>query len=185
MAWTAPMTAVANSVFSAAQFNQYVRDNLNETAPALATTAGSHFAASGLNAIAERTSDSALDLDSGTTTSTSFTNLDAPAAAGPAVTVTTGPAALVVVHATLTNSGTGSSRMGYDVSGATSLAASDNRGVGFFGVASASLVGSSVSLLSAGTATALTPGSNTFTAKYRVSSGTGTFSARRIIVVPF
>src|SRR5690606_12967068 len=43
MAWSAPMTAVSGSVFTAAQFNQFVRDNLNETAPARATTAGAHF----------------------------------------------------------------------------------------------------------------------------------------------
>ncbi|GII42264.1 hypothetical protein [Planotetraspora phitsanulokensis] len=38
MAWSAPMTAVANSIFTTAAFNQYVRDNLLETAPAKATT---------------------------------------------------------------------------------------------------------------------------------------------------
>jgi hypothetical protein len=32
--------------------------------------------------------------------------------------------------------------------------------------------------------TDLTPGSNTFTAKYRVASGTGTFLSRRIVVFP-
>ena len=182
MAWSAPMTAVANSVFTAAQFNTFVRDNLNETAPAKATTAGSHFAVAGVNQIAERRADGQLDLNSGTTTSTSFTDLDAPAVAGPSITVTTGPAALVVVHCTLSNSGTGSSRMGYDVSGATSLAAADNRGVGIFGVAGASLVAGTTCIHIGGTG--LTPGVNTFTAKYRVSSGTGTFSARRIIVFP-
>ena len=33
------MTAVSGSVYTAAQFNTFVRDNLNETAPAKATTA--------------------------------------------------------------------------------------------------------------------------------------------------
>lgn len=176
------MTAVSGATFTAAQFNQFVRDNLNETAPAKATTAGGHFAVSGVNSIVERISNGAVDLNSGTTTSTSFTDLDAPAAVGPAVTVTTGAGALVVVHCTLSNSGTGSARMAYDVSGATSLAAADNRGIGFFGVAGASLVAGTTVLHIGGTA--LTPGSNTFTAKYRVSSGTGTFSARRILVFP-
>jgi hypothetical protein len=32
--------------------------------------------------------------------------------------------------------------------------------------------------------TGLTPGSTTFTAKYRVSSGTGTFGTREITVIP-
>ena len=66
MAWSAPMTAVANSTFTAAQFNQYVRDNLNETAPALATAAGSYFAADGINSIAERRAVTALELGTGT-----------------------------------------------------------------------------------------------------------------------
>jgi hypothetical protein len=33
--------------------------------------------------------------------------------------------------------------------------------------------------------TDLTPGINTFTAKYRVSASTGTFSSRRIAVMPY
>lgn len=176
------MTAVANSVFTAAQFNQFVRDNLNETAPAKATTAGSHFAVSGVNQIVERRADGGLDLGSGTTTSTSYTDLDAPAVIGPSVTAVTGPAALVVVHCVLQNSGTGSTRMAYEVSGATSLAPADNRAVGFFGVAGAALIASTTVLHIGGTA--LTPGTNTFTSKYRVSSGTATISARRIIVFP-
>lgn len=182
MAWSAPMTAISNSVFTAAQFNQFVRDNLNETAPAKATTSGSHFVATGVNEIAERRSDGALDLGSGETTSTSFTDLDAPAAVGPSATATTGAGAIVVVHCQLSNSGAGSSRMGYETSGATSLAAADNRGIGLFGSSAVTMAAGTTVLHIGGTA--LTPGVNTFTAKYRVSSGTGTFSARRILVFP-
>ena len=174
------MTAVANSTFTAAQFNQYVRDNLNETAPAKATTAGSHFAGTGVNAIAERFSDTASQLGSGTTISTTFTDLDAPALVGPSITATTGPYALVIVRSSAENSGAGSARMAYTVSGATSLAAADNRGMGIFGSAGVNANASDVSLT-----TSLTPGVNVFTAKYRVSSGTGTFSSRRIMVIPF
>ena len=181
MAWTAPMTAVSGSVFTAAQFNQFVRDNLNETAPAKATATGGYFAVDGANSIAERHTSGALDTGSGTTTSTSFTDLDGPALAGPAVTATTGTAAIVIVHGTIANSGTGSARMAYDVSGASTVAAADNRGIGIFGVAGVSLVAGTTVLHVAGS---LTAGSNTFTAKYRVSSGTGTFSARRIAVFP-
>lgn len=176
------MTAVANTVFSAAQFNQFVRDNLNETAPAKATAAGSHFVATGVNAIVERLTQGATDLNSGTTTATSFANLDAPAAIGPTVTVETGPSALVIVQSQLSNSGAGSSRMAYEVSGATTIAAADNRGTGVFGSAGVAIIASSTALHFAGVA--LTPGVNTFTAKYRVSSGTGTFTQRRIIVFP-
>lgn len=175
------MTAVSGSVFTAAQFNQFIRDNLNETGPAKAATAGGYFAVDGTNSIIERNPAGALDLASGTTTSTSFTDLDAPALAGPSVTVTTGVSAVVIVHCTLSNSGTGSARMAYDISGAGAVAAADNRGIGIFGVAGTSLVAGTTVLHQSGS---LTPGVNTFTAKYRVSSGTGTFSARRIAVFP-
>lgn len=182
MSWTAPMTAVANSTFTAAQFNTHVRDNLNETAPAKATAAGSHFVATGVNSIAERRTDGGTDLNSGTTTATAFTDLDAPAAVGPSVTLETGPSALVVVQCQLSNSGAGSARMAYSVSGATTIAAADARGIGIFGSAGITLLAAGVALHFGGLA--LTPGSNTFTAKYRVSSGTGTFTQRRIAVFP-
>lgn len=169
------MTAVASSVFTAAQFNTFIRDNLNETGPAKAATAGGHFAVSGPNEISERFSATAAVLTSETTTSTSFTDL---ATVGPSVTVETGPLAFIIVHGAMENTGAGSSRMGYDVSGATTLAAADNRGIGVYGVAGAGVITSGVSLLT------LTPGTNTFTSKYRVGSGTGTFLSRRIVVFP-
>lgn len=179
MTWTAPMTAVANSTFTAAQFNTHVRDNLNETAPAKATAGGSYFAASGINQIAERRAATQGDLTLGTTTSTAFGDLTG-ASVGPSVTVDTGPAAFVIVRCSAENSGAGSARMAYQISGATSVAPADNRGMHVFGGAGVNIGASDVSLW-----TALTPGSNTFTAKYRVSSGTGSFSARRILVMPF
>lgn len=182
MAWSAPFTAVANTVFTAAQFNQYVRDNLNETAPAKATTAGSYFVATGVNAIAERQAAGDTDLGTASTTSTTYTDLDAPANVGPTVTVETGPMALVIVHCQLSNTGTGSARMAYEVSGATSLAPADNRGIGHFGVANLTVGCSGAALHFGGVS--LTPGTNTFTAKYRVSSGTGDFFSRRIVVLP-
>jgi len=177
MAWTAPMTAVASSVFTAAQFNTFLRDNLNETAPAKATTVGAHFAVSGTNEIAERISASSTVLTSEATTSTTYDNLTTN---GPSVSVETGAFALVIVHGSAGNSGTGSARMSYEISGATSDGPADNRGIGVLGSAGVSITASAVALH-----TGLTPGTNTFTAKYRVSSGTGTFNSRRILVMPF
>lgn len=176
MAWSAPMTAVASSVFTAAQFNTFIRDNLNETAPAKATTSGAYFTVSNTNEITERVAQSASVLVSETTTSTSYTDLTT---AGPEVTVDTGPFALVLVHGSVENSGAGSSRMAYEVSGASSIAPADNRGICTFGVAGTGVVASGVALH-----TDLTPGTNTFTAKYRVASGTGTFLSRRLVVFP-
>ncbi|MEU9323178.1 hypothetical protein AB0D91_05100 [Streptomyces canus] len=176
MAWSAPMTAVASSVFTAAQFNTFLRDNLNETAPAKATTSGAYFTVSGTNEITERIPATVNTLVAETTTSTSYTDLTT---IGPTVTVDTGPNALVLVHGSLENTGAGSSRMAYDISGASTIAAADNRGIGVFGTAGTGIVSSGVALH-----TDLTPGTNTFTAKYRVASGTGTFQSRRIVVFP-
>jgi hypothetical protein len=53
MAWNAPITFV-NGVLPASQLNQMLRDNMNETAPAKATTFGGYFVSSGVNTIAER-----------------------------------------------------------------------------------------------------------------------------------
>ena len=177
------MTAVANSVFTAAQFNQFVRDNLNETAPAKATAAGGYFVATGVNSIAERRISGATDIDvGGQTTSTSYTDLDAPAGVGPSVTLTTGTQALVFFHTQSQNSGAGSARAGAEVSGATSIAAADNRSIATFGNADNGLGAGTFTYYTGGLA--LTAGSNTFTMKYRVSSGTGTFDDRRIAVMP-
>lgn len=169
------MTAVAGSVFTAAQFNQSIRDNLLETAPAIAATVSGYFAVDAPNSIVQRLGVTASVLTSETTTSTSYTDLATP---GPAVTVTCGTMALVVVAASTSNSGAGSTRMAYDVSGATTEASADNRGMGN---ANTDIVIASTVVLEVG----LTPGVNTFTAKYRVASGTGTFLSRRIVVLPF
>lgn len=177
------MTAVSGSVYTAAQFNQFVRDNFNETAPAKATQAGEYFVADGANSITARTVSGATDIDvGGTTTSTTYDDLDGPAAVGPSVTLTTGSQALVFYHAQAINSGAGSARVSVDVSGATTIASADNRSIATFGSADNG-VGAMTAVFYTG-GLALNPGSNTFTMKYRVSSGTGTFDDRRIFVMP-
>lgn len=181
MAWTSPMTAVANTAFTAAQFNTHVRDNLLETAPAKATTAGGFFVSTGSNAIVERVAQQAV-IDTGqTTTSTSYTDL---ATVGPSVSIQTGSQALVLWGAQIGNiaSTSASYRMSVAVSGATTVAASDNwafGGVQSVGT-SARLTGSRSHMF-----TGLTPGVNTFTAKYRVSSGELMAAFRTIQVIPF
>lgn len=174
------MTAVANSIFTAAQFNQYVRDNLNETAPAKAANAGGYFVTTGVNAIAERTAGHDLINASETTASATFVDLATP---GPAVTKTTGTSAFVAVYGLISIDTAGvTALMSFAVTGATAVAASDTRAVSYQppSVAAArSLRVSAVTLLDG-----LTPGSNTFTAKYRVTGGTGTFNNRRIAVLP-
>lgn len=179
MAWTAPMTAVAGSVFTAAQFNASIRDNLAETAPAKATTPGSLFATTATNQIAERIPNAATVLSQDTTTSTSFVSSLDLGSSGPALSVTTGVNAIVLLSGALQNNTTNSVRMAYDISGVTTRASADNRGIGAFGVASAG-VNAGIAVLEQG----LTPGVNTFTATYRVAGGTGTFTSRRLQVIP-
>lgn len=174
MTWSAPMTAVAGATFSAAQFNTYVRDNLNETAPAKATAANQIFVSTGANVIAARSPDRASVTTSQTTAGTSYTDL---ATVGPVVTQTTGTKAIIWQGALLSNSGANSSRMSVTVSGSSSVAADDQW--------AAINVGTSANrFFSAHLFSGLTAGSNTFTAKYDVSAGTGTFVNRELVVIP-
>lgn len=176
MAWTAPMTAVANSTFTAAQFNLHVRDNLLQTAPAKATTAGRIFVTSGVNTISEREITSDTVSTAQTTTSTSYTDLTT---LGPQHTVATGVAALVFWGANTTNTvANEASLMSVAVSGATTIAASDGYALCVRGPVSPSTNSAAQFRLFA-----LTPGNNTFTCKYRTQSGTATFTERRLTVI--
>ena len=122
-------------------------------------------------------SNTASVLTSQTTTSTSYTDLST---AGPAATLTTGTKALVIFNTFLTASGTGPTvSASVAVSGATTLAASDDWRVTF----DVSSGGFGVSLSRTVLFTGLTAGSNTFTVKYKTSSGTATFATRSIVVM--
>jgi hypothetical protein len=111
-----------------------------------------------------------------TTTSSTYTDL---ATVGPAVTITTGTKALVIVTARANISVVGESAFfSYAVSGATTISASDTVGAqANFGAGTNGRY-SAVSRLST-----LTAGSNTFTMKYRRGANTGEYSDREIIVI--
>lgn len=178
MAWTAPMTAMENSPWTSAQWNTHVRDNLNETAPAKATAANRYMVATATaNSIAERVPTTAVVTTSEGTTSTTYADLTT---SGPAVTVTTGVRALVMVRCQMTNAGAFECYMGHAVSGATTVAADDNYAYRFQGTENNAGFAATLH-------TTLTAGSNTFTAKYKSGSGanTATFNDRRITVFPF
>jgi len=51
MAWSTPRTWVTGEVLTAALLNTELRDNLNQTGPALVTTAEDILVASGANAL--------------------------------------------------------------------------------------------------------------------------------------
>lgn len=112
-----------------------------------------------------------------TTTSTTYTDL---ATVGPATTLTTGTAAMVALTAEADTTGAGvTPYMGFAVTGASSVAAADAMAMR---VDSSAVVNVAASVLYL--VTGLTAGSNTFTTKYRVGSGTGSYVNRNIAVWP-
>jgi hypothetical protein len=181
MAWTAPMTATSGAALSASDFNTYVRDNLNMTAPALATTAGAWFTSSAANTLVQRTHATDVVTTAESTSSTSYTDLTTP---GPSVTVTTGTFAVVTVHCGVWRSGstTASGAMSFAISGATTSSATDDRAAFFYGYNNSS---SDFHRYSVSSGVNLTAGSNTFTAKYKAASNAANFSNRRITVWTF
>jgi hypothetical protein len=178
MAWTSPMTFVSGGVLTAAQMNTYLRDNFNETAPAKATYTSTIFVGAGANSIVERAITTAAVLTSETTNSVTYAQLATP---GPAVTVTTGPCAIVATSAFVRNNTAGNAcAVDWVCGGATVIADGDQRSLQFISTgANQALRASRVYH-----ETSLTAGSNTFTCHYRVDGGIGTFLDRFITVIP-
>lgn len=183
MAWTAPMTAVANAVFTAAQFNTHVRDNFLETAPAKATTQGTVFVANSANSIVERfPSTASVNANEALASLGSFQDLTTP---GPAVTVDTGTKALVWFAASGgdTTTATSVNEVSVAVSGATTIAASINWELRIQpGTANVFNRVSGLHVF-----TTLNAGSNVFTLKYQGANGTAGqhfFNQREILVLP-
>jgi hypothetical protein len=115
------------------------------------------------------------------TTSTSYTDLTT---AGPAVTVTTGTKALVIITAYINAAADGftgvSAFMSYGVTGATTSAAADDRAI----INQTPTGDNNNNRMSAASVVTLTAGSNTFTSKYRSSaSRIVNFSNREIFVI--
>jgi hypothetical protein len=184
MAWTAPATWT-NSVLTAAQLNAQLRDNMLETAPAKATTAGSLFVGTGLNGIAERFPSETTEFASETTGSTAYANLPT---AGPNVTVTTSLSALVGVTCALNNTIAGAyscmSVACYTPTPLTRIIDADDN-YALVGKAEGTL--STAPILRASQFRLMTipiAQSNLFQGKYRVQSGTGTFDDRSLLVIP-
>lgn len=180
MAWTAPMTFVANTVLTAAQLNTHLRDNLLETAPAKATTQGGFFVATGGHAIAQRMFLNNVVSGDFATTSTSWVDGNPP---GPTITMETGERAFLAFgcRGYSTDSLNDIGSMGIEVSGATSQAASTATAYRWSGaLASPSRQSqASQSIVFAD----LTPGINTFTVKYQSSGGDCHFVNRRLMVL--
>jgi hypothetical protein len=173
---------VADKVFhvvAKADFDSFAQGNLaNYQALSAYTQAGSILVGTGAGASAERVPSTAAVATNQGTTSISYTDLTT---VGPSVTVTTGTMALVIVSAEMWNSTSAfAALMAFAVSGATTRAGADAEALRHqSGTASEEAAASRMTLV-----TGLTPGSNTFTAKYRANGGTAQFLNRAITVIP-
>jgi hypothetical protein len=167
---TNPMTTTGDIIYSSPGSTP-VRLGIGSTGNVLTVASG--VPSWSAPASASPASASATVATSQTTTSTSFTDL---ATAGPAVTITTGTKALVIINVRTESSVAQRSFTSYAVSGATTIAASDD-----ISVLTSLDRGMRISI--ANRVSTLTAGSNTFTMKYRTESGTGYYSAREIIVI--
>ena len=178
MVWTALPTFTAGQPVTAAQLAALVAD-LMETAPAKATGSGTFFVGSGVNSITERRVTQAFEPGSDTTTSSAFGDLTG--GGFPATTATTGTLALLFLAASMhCNTANGMTAMSLNVSGATTVTAGDGAALRHTSAVVNANMTASIAL-----PYSLTAGSNTFTAQYRVTVGTGTFGSRRVVVFPF
>lgn len=177
MAWTSPMTAVAGSVYTAAQYNQFTRDNFNETGPAKISAAGQILVGLAANSLVARTPVTNTVSASETTGSTTY----AAIATALSVTAVTGTSAIVINSLSVANNTSGQNAYGsYQVSGPSTVAASDDRALLITAEGAGQVLHASLVFFETG----LTPGSNVFSARYRVTGGTGTFSSRQLTVIP-
>lgn len=177
MAWTTPMTAVAGNAITDADWNTNVRDNLLQTAPAKATTAGGYFVATGTNVIAQRTIATNFIATAQTTSTAAFSDL---ATSGPTVTVTTGTHALVLFKAHVQHTDDDAvSAISFAVSGATTIASTFNQSAQSDGVTG----GNKPSICGFKYIT-LTAGTNTFKMQYYTGAATATFELRELVVIP-
>lgn len=144
-------------------------------AAAVATAAGRIIVTSAPNTVAQRQVVQDIVDDGEDTTSTSYTNL---ATNGPVVTVTTGVKALIFLNSAVANAASNNTYASYEVTGATTSAAIDGRAIVMDGAS-----GKDDRIGVTNMFDGLTPGSNTFRMRYRVSASTGTYTKRSIVVM--
>jgi len=129
---------------------------------------------------------------SGTTTSTTYADpSDYP---GPAVTVTHGFHVVSFHHVQARNNTAGNYAIAaVALSGDNAFAANDHMNAGATAVVANALNAQTTMVdwgangsyaIANGTGLGVNPGTTTFTMKYRVNGGTGTFGNRRILVIP-
>lgn len=193
MAWTVPITFVPGTVLTASQLNIHVRDNLNEMAPARASAANSIFVTTGKHQIREQFPQ--FDFYEGSasstteqTTSHDFVDLKF---VGPDVTTHVTFGALVSLSVRVNNTaanafcivsfGVTKVPNNDDLDAEEIHPPSDERSLLFeTAVANQDQAGGYTTLIGVPE-----PGDYTFTMKYRVTAGTGTFYRRWLSVIPF
>ena len=123
MAWTTPMTAVENSLLTAAQFNVHVRNNLLETEAARATTGNTPgpgtgatarvWGTEGPNRSAEHyVKDHNIDTLETTSADETYVDLATP---GPLVTVVTAYGFLIMVNCQLGTNTVNNAQASYEI----------------------------------------------------------------------
>ena len=158
---------------------QLVKLNFDETAVAKIVGAGHYVVGAGANSLVDRQVQQSSNSATGTTTSTSFTDLTGTTA-GPAVTVTTGTAALMWFGCQMQNSLANTAlQVAYSLNGGT-----PDSSIDLF-IDGLSVAGQAFRASVIHYHTGLTPGSNTFTLKYKVAAGTGSFYDRVLGSMPF
>lgn len=173
------MTAISGSVFTAAQFNTFVRDNMLLTPAALATSPGSIFVTDATNSIAERIPVVARIDTTEVVSITSFGDSPTP---GPSVTCTTGSHALITITAEMgnTTAATAGCLASVLISGATSEGPSFNQEIRQESTGTAEFQRCSTVRLHVG----LTAGVNTFKMQYMTLAGSMNIAYREISVIP-
>jgi hypothetical protein len=114
------------------------------------------------------------------TTSSTYTDLTT---SGPAVTLTTGTKALIIISSYMHNATLSTqTRIAIDITGATTIAPSDANSY-FLAYTSTGNTRPELQATYAYVVTGLTAGSNTFTCKYKASGGTFTARDRKLTVI--
>ncbi len=200
MAWAAPHTYVAGEPLLSSQLNQDLNYNMMQTMPAKATNEATDnplfFLINGNNSITGRERGYQFIKNIGTRLGATFG--DCSQFVGPTVTLDTGSVVLVLwgcqpASTSLTGVGVYPAAhemcMSYAVSGASSLAASEERSLLWMTARDGS--GSHMGYSQWDLRTDVTPGVNTFTAKYRCRSfddghpdDTGEWRWPSLIVIP-
>lgn len=176
MPWTAPAVFTDGSILTGSQMNA-ISANLNETAPAKATSAGGFIMTSGANTVIQRDAASNTVNASSSVTSTSYVALSG----AELINVISGTRVILWMTAQVNNSVANvESIMSVAISGATTTGADDN----------VSVANQSASALSDVTVSrcvrlAVTAGTNTYTPMYRVgAASTGNFRRRSFVAIP-